>query len=165
MMNKQKIQLPELTLVGLTARTNTKSEMNPATSKISSLLDLYWGNQIANTIQHRVNPGVAYSVYTDYESDEHGDYTYFIGEVVSSLQNQNLSELKTITIPKSDYQKFTTEPGKIPEVVISAWQKIWAMKENDFGGKRKYIADFEIYDQKAANPNDAVIDIYIGIQN
>jgi len=57
----------------------------------------------------------------------------------------------------------TNEPGKMPDVVISAWQKIWAMKESDFGGKRKYISDFEIYDQRASNPNHAVIDIYIGI--
>lgn len=52
----------------------------------------------------------------------------------------------------------------MPEVVISAWQEIWAMNENELGGKRKYIADFEIYDQRAVNPNNTVIDIYIGIE-
>lgn len=35
--------------------------------------------------------------------------------------------------------------------------------KKNFGGKRKYIADFEIYDQRAADPNNAVIDIYIGM--
>jgi predicted transcriptional regulator YdeE len=84
--------------------------------------------------------------------DENGDYTYFIGEAVDSIENQNLSQLKILTIPQSHYQKFTTEPGKMPEVVISAWQEIWAMNENELGGKRKYIADFEIYDQRAVNP-------------
>ena len=36
------------------------------------------------------------------------------------------------------------------------------MNKNDFGGKRKYVSDFEIYDERAANPNNTIIDIYIG---
>lgn len=162
-MQKQKVQLPEITLVGLTARTNNKNEMNPEVSKIGALAGLYWGNQVANNIQHRAKPGVTYAVYTEFESDEQGDYTYFIGEAVNSLQNQDLDKFKTITIPASGYTKFTTESGKMPEIVISAWQKIWAMNQNDFGGKRKYVADFEVYDERAANPHATVIDIYIGV--
>lgn len=164
-MQKQKIQLSEMTLVGLTARTNNKAEMNPATSKIGALANSYWKNQMAsNIIQHRIKPGVTYAVYTDYESDEHGDYTYFIGEAVDSLENQDRFQFKTITIPASTYQKFTTKSGKMPDIVIDAWQKIWQMKENDFEGKRTYVADFEIYDQRASDFNNTVVDIYIGIK-
>ena len=163
-MKTEKTELGELTLVGLTARTNNKNEMNPKISKIGTLAGSYWGNQVASNIKHRVNPGVTYAVYTEFESDEHGDYTYFIGETVSSIENQDLSQFKIITIPKSHYQKFTTPPGKMPDVVISAWQKIWVMGENDFGGKRKYIADFEVYDERASNPNNTIIDIYIGTE-
>lgn len=163
-MKKQKTQQPEITLVGLTARTNNKNEMNPESSKIGALAGAYWGNQVANDIQHRSKPDITYAVYTDFESDEHGDYTYFIGEKVDSLQDQDLEKFKTITIPASDYTKFTTESGKMPEVVISAWQEIWAMKEKDFGGKRKYIADFEVYDERATDPSNTIIDIYIGVE-
>lgn len=164
-MIKQKTQQREMTLVGLTARTNNENEMNPEKSKIGGLAGNYWEKQIANHIQHRSNPGVTYAVYTDFESDEHGDYTYFIGEVVNSLQDQNLENFETITIPASNYIKFTTEPGKMPDVVISAWQKIWAMDQNSFGGKRKYIADFEVYDQRASDPNHTTVDIYIGVES
>lgn len=163
-MKKQKTQQPEITLVGLTARTNNKNEMNPEKSKIGALAGLYWGNQVANDIQHRSKPGITDSVYTDFESDEHGEYTYFIGEVVDSLQDQDLEKFKTITIPASNYTKFTTESGKMPEVVISAWQQIWAMSETDFDTKRRYISDFEIYDERAIDPNNTVIDIYIGVE-
>lgn len=163
-MQKEKTKLGELTLVGLTARTNNKNEMNPSTSKIGALAGLYWGNQIANDFKNRLHPGVTYSIYTEFESDEHGDYTYFIGELVDSAKNQDLSQFKTLTIPASHYQKFTTPSGKMPDVVITAWQKIWAMTASDFGGKRKYIADFEIYDQRASDPNNSVVDIYLGIE-
>ncbi|HLB43248.1 MAG TPA: effector binding domain-containing protein [Gammaproteobacteria bacterium] len=159
-MKTEKIKLGELTLVGLTARTNNKNEMNPKTSKIGTLAGSYWGNQVANNIKHRINPGITYAVYTEFDSDENGDHTYFIGEAVSSIENQDLSQFKIITISKSHYQKFTTPPGKMPDVVISAWQKIWAMG----GGKRKYIADFEVYGERASDPNNTVIDIYIGTE-
>ena len=33
-----------------------------------------------------------------------------------------------------------------------------------FEGKRRYIADFEVYDEKAADLQNAVVDIYIGIE-
>lgn len=53
----------------------------------------------------------------------------------------------------------------MPDVVISAWQKIWAMRKDDFVGKRKYFVDFEGYDQRASGPNNTVVDIYIGIED
>tara|TARA_Y100000588_G_C14158960_1_gene883937 strand:- start:1055 stop:1414 length:360 start_codon:yes stop_codon:yes gene_type:complete len=114
--------------------------------------------------RYRSKPGVTYSVYTDFESDENGEYTYFVGEAVDSLNDQDLSPFKCITIPKCQYQKFTTEAGKMPDIVISAWQKIWSMNESDFEGKRKYMADFDIYDEKAVDPNHSIVDIYIGIE-
>ncbi len=162
-MKREKTELSEIMLVGFSARTNNKNEMNPELSKIGQLAGNYWSNQLAQAIQHRTNPGVTYAVYTDYDSDEHGDYTYFIGEAVDSLAGQNLSQFTTVTIPKSHYQKFTTDPGKMPNVVIAAWQSIWAMRANQLGGKRRYVADFEIYDDRAGDPNNTIVDIYIGI--
>ena len=163
-MKKEKVKLGNLTLIGMTARTNNKNEINPQTSKIAQLAGTYWEKQIANQFKNCINPGVTYSVYTEYESDENGEYTYFIGEEVESLNDQDQTKFKSLIIPASTYQKFTTESGKIPDIVITSWQKIWQMKENDFGGKRKYIADFEIYDQRASDPNNAIVDIYIGIK-
>lgn len=163
-MKKEKIELGRLMLVGMSTRTRNSDEMNPETSKIGKLCGLYWGQSIANQFQHRATPGVTYSVYTEYESDEHSEYTYFIGEAVTSLSDQNTDHFKTLIIEPSTYQRFTTDAGKMPAVVIEAWQKIWQMKETDFGGKRAYRADFEIYDERASDPAKAVIDIYIGIQ-
>jgi len=162
-MNREKIKLSEIILVGLTARTNNKNEMNPDTSKIGKLAGEYWSHQVAKNIQHRSKPGITYAVYTDYDSDEHGDYTYFIGEAVKSLEGQDLLQFKTLTIPQSHYQKFTTELGKMPDVVITAWQAIWAMNESELSAQRRYIADFEIYDDRASDPNNTIVDIYIGI--
>lgn len=162
-MKKEKVSLSKLTLIGVTVRTSNSNEIDPKSSKIAAHVNSYKTQGLANNIKHRVAPGVTYCVYTDYESDEHGEYTYFIGEAVDSTDDQNLSRFETLIIPKSNYQKFTTEPGKIPNIIIAAWQALWKMDENDFGGKRKYLSDFEIYDQRASDPNNAVVDIYIGL--
>lgn len=163
-MKKQFIKLPEISLVGLVTRTNNKNEIDSTTAKIAPLANSYWGSQMADKIKSRKEPGITYAAYTDFESDENGDYTYFIGESVNSIRDQDLAEFRAITIPQGHYLKFTTNPGKMPDIVISSWQKIWTMTEKDFGGKRKYITDFEVYDQRAADPNNMVIDIYIGIE-
>jgi predicted transcriptional regulator YdeE len=53
----------------------------------------------------------------------------------------------------------------MPDVVIAAWQAIWAMNDSELGGKRRYVADFEIYDDRASDPNNTIVDIYIGIKD
>lgn len=162
-MKKELANKSEIKLVGLTARTNNKNEMKPETSKIGELAGRFWGQNMAGLISNRKHPGVTLSVYTKYDSNEHGDYTYFIGEEVSSFSNVS-AEFEQLTIPPAKYQKFTTLPGKMPEVVINAWQQIWNMSVNDFGGERAYIADFEVYDQRASDPANASLDIFIGIK-
>jgi predicted transcriptional regulator YdeE len=162
-MKKELENKSEIKLVGLTARTNNTNEMNPQTSKIGELASRFWSQNIAAQIVNRKNPDVTLSVYTNYDSNEYGDYTYFIGEEVSSFENIP-TELEKLTIPAAQYQKLTTPSGKMPEVVMNAWQQIWKMSSDDFGGDRAYIADFEVYDQRARDPSNTSLDIYIGIK-
>ncbi|MEO8400786.1 MAG: GyrI-like domain-containing protein [Gammaproteobacteria bacterium] len=163
-MKNELVNKAEIKLIGLSARTNNKNEMNPATSKIGELAGRYWSQGVASNILNRKNPGVTLAVYTDYETDEHGDYTYFIGEEVNSFE-MIPADFQKLVIPTSKYQKFTTPEGKMPNVVITAWQQIWQMSAADFGGSRAYQADFELYDQRACNPDNTSLDIYIGIVN
>jgi predicted transcriptional regulator YdeE len=162
-MNKEKISLPSITLVGLSVRTNNADEQNPEKAQIGHLLGQYFQNDVPSKLKDRTNPGTTYMVYTDYASDEHGDYTCFFGEQVDSLDRQNLNELKSMAIPANTYQKFTTETGNMVEVVVKAWQEIWQMTPTDFEGTRNYKADFQIHDHRAADMNNATVDIYVGI--
>ncbi len=162
-MIKESVNKSEIRLIGLSLRTNNKNEINPQTAQISGLVGQFFSQNIALQIPNRKNPGVTFAVYTEYDSDEHGNYTYFIGEEVQYLENIP-NGLKKLIIPAAHYKKFTTPAGKMPEVVINAWQQIWKMSSNDFGGERTYQADFEIYDQRSLNPTDTSLDIYIGIK-
>lgn len=163
-MQKTMTQLPELKLVGITARTSNAREMNPNTAKIGATMQKFFSSGIQEKIFGRKNPGRIFAVYTNYESDKQGEYTYFLGEEVIEFEVTNQG-FETITIPAQNYAKFTNQPGPMPAVCINMWQNIWIMNDSDLGGQRGYVADFEIYDERSHDLNNATLDIYIGIKN
>lgn len=161
-MQKIVASLPEFTLIGITARTNNAAELG-GNGKIVPCLRRYFGDQLFERIPARKKPSTTFCVYTRYESDHTGDYTYFIGEEVTSTHDVP-EGMEALIIPAQRYVKFTNGPGPMPEVVQEPWFKIWQMNDDDFGSKRRYIADFEVYDERAANPLRTVVDIYVGVE-
>jgi predicted transcriptional regulator YdeE len=162
-MKKIIVELPEIKLVGITTRTDNAGEMNPETAKIGTTMHRFFGGNMQDKIINRKNPGRVYAAYTSYESDEGGKYTYFLGEEVTIFDGTS-KEFEMLTIQPQTYVKFTSEAGAMPAVVIDMWHKIWAMDAGDLGGKRAYIADFEIYDERSMDPKNTIVDIYIGIK-
>lgn len=161
-MKKVFVSQPEKTLVGIKVRTNNKAEIDSLKGKIFPCVRKYFHESIGAQIPHRTSPGTTYCVYTDYESDHHGDYTYFIGEEVDSASDLP-AHLEVLVIPAQKYVKFTNGPGSMPDVVKKPWAQIWEMTSKDLGGKRAFLADFEIYDERASDHQNIVLDIYIGI--
>ena len=160
-MEQTNTQLPEIKLVGITARTSLMSEMDESSAKIGPTLQKYFQGGLSEKIPKRTNPNTTYCAYTEYESDFNGEYTYFIGEKVDSFDN--LPEgFVALTIPAQNYTKFTNGPGPMPEVCIDIWKQVWVDSELD--SRRNYIADFEIYDERASDHSKVVLDIYIGIK-
>lgn len=86
-MNKTIITLLEVKLVGITAHTSNSLEMNPETAKIGATMQKFFAGDMQAQIMERKNPGTVFAVYTGYESDEHGQYTYFVGEEVNEFKN------------------------------------------------------------------------------
>ncbi len=162
-MKHEIMEFKDIKLVGISERTNNAHEMNPETAKIGQCLHRYFSRALNAKITERKNPGKTFCVYTDYASDMTGDYTYFIGEEVTSFAD--LPEgCVALTIPAQTYSKFTTGPGAMPQVCIQLWQKIWGMTPDELSGTRVYRADFEVYDERAIDPHNTILDIYIGIE-
>ena len=162
-MKKSNESLNAIKLVGITARTSNSLEANPETAKIGQTVGNYFENNLSQKIVNRVKPGTTYCAYAEYETDENSQYTYFVGEEVDSLK-EIPDGFETLIIPPSNYTKFECGPGGMPAVCIDAWKKIWKMQEADFGGMRTYITDFEIYDERAKDYGNAILDIYIGVK-
>ena len=161
-MKRTQIHLTSCQLVGTTVRTNNAQELDHKKAKIGLALATYFGDRLAEKIVYRSAPGVTYCVYTDFENDEHGEYTYFVGEKVSEV-GELPHGFTTITLPEGPYSRFVCGPGPLPKLCVNAWQKIWRMPQEEVGGERAYHADFEVYDQRAANPEQAIFDIYLGL--
>ncbi len=164
MMKKELVSLPAKLVVGISTRTNNQQEITPEKGRIWPCVMSYFHQNLAQTIPNRKNPGVTLCLYTDYESDHTGDYTYFIGEEVTSIENLPQG-VEVLAVPAQHTMKFTTQPGNMPEVIRNAWFEIWSLSADDLGGKRIYKADFELYDERANTPDHIgiVVDIFIGI--
>jgi predicted transcriptional regulator YdeE len=164
-MQKVLIGRSKFSLVGIKVRTSYARETDKMKGAILPCVQKYFHGALFEKISNRAKPGVTYCVYTDYESDYRGSYTYFIGEEVTSVANPLPVWFTSLEIPDQQYAKFTTLPAPMPEVIINAWYAIWAMPEKALGGKRPYLADFEVYDERAADHQNIVLDIYVGIEN
>jgi len=67
-------------------------------------------------------------------------------------------------VPAGHYAVFTSEGGPVEKVVVETWQKIWSATNAELGGQRAYRADFEIYDERARDPKNAQVDIYVAVK-
>ncbi|PWU04131.1 MAG: AraC family transcriptional regulator [Verrucomicrobia bacterium] len=165
-MQKTKTKLDAIKLVGIKVRTNNKTELasqDGTGGKIFPCVQKYFAEKLFEKIPNRKNPGRTLCVYTEYESDHTGDYTYYIGEEVNEF-SKIPEDLNTVTLPPQTYIKFTTNPGPMPAVLRNAWEDIWNMSAQDFGSSRAYKADFEVYDERAHDHNNLILDIFIGIK-
>lgn len=156
-LSQKRLHITPLHLAGISVRTSNKAEMSPDTGKIPQTIQKF-----LSTAGDMTQP--LYCVYTEYESDEHGEYTYFVGQEMSTVDSEP-SSLEKRTVGGGEFIKLTTDPGPMPAVCIDAWQKIWAMSSEELGGTRAYQADIEVYDARAANPEQTVLDILIGVKS
>ena len=103
------------------------------------------------------------ALYTEYATDKDGEYTYVLGARVTKVESVPVGMVAK-NVPAGRYAVFTSEKGPVQKVVVEMWQKVWATPKSALGGEWNYKADVEVYDQRAQNPAEAVVDLYIGIQ-
>jgi predicted transcriptional regulator YdeE len=149
------------TMVGISARTTNAKEMS-GKGVIGQQWDRFMKEGLLSKIPNKVDSNIL-AVYTDYESDANGAYTYVIGARVSSAADVPPGMVAK-KIPAGRYAVFTSEKGFVGKVVAETWMRIWAVPKSAPGGNRAYQADFEVYDQRAADPQNAQVDIYVGIK-
>ncbi|ENQ3108127.1 AraC family transcriptional regulator [Bacillus cereus] len=143
---------------GISITTNNELEMSSA-GNIPHLWNRYFQEQITNQIPNKATQTETLALYSNYESDETGRYTYTIAVPVSTVIDTP-ENMTSFTIPAATYAVFTTRRGPLSEIIAETWQDIWDWsKENN----RAFTTDFELYDERAFDPNDAQVDIYIAL--
>ena len=160
-MDPKIVRQDGFTVVGISARTNNAREMTA-----DGVIGKMWGRLMQDgllaKIPNKANTAIV-AVYTDYASDHNGDYTYLLGSRVTSDADVP-DGMVSKKIPAGKFAVFTSEKGPAPKVVPELWMKINSLPENAVGADREYRADFEIYDQRAMDPQNMEMDVYIGIK-
>ena len=101
--------------------------------------------------------GEILAVYHDYEGDYTQPFSYFIGCKVNG-DAEVPPGMDSLIIPKGNYQKIIAR-GKMPDCIANAWKEIWASHIS-----RAYKADFEVYDERSKDWNNAEVDIYVSLK-
>jgi len=155
------VQEPGFTVVGISARTTNAREMG-SQGVIGKQWERFVREGLLEKIPHRVDTNVL-AVYTDYESDHNGAYTFVLGAKVSTAESVPFGMVEK-KVPPGKYAVFTSERGPAAKVIPETWVHINSLPKSAPGGDRTYQADFELYGPSAADPQNAQVDVYIGIR-
>ncbi len=145
-----------LKIIGIA--TQTSNNDGQAIEDLGKLWAQFFGDNIIVKIPNAISSNI-YSVYTDYESDFRGKYTTIIGLEVSTLDEIPEGMIGREFQPQI-FKKYIAK-GELHEAVGKTWAEIW---NDDEILNRTYIYDYELYTEKAQNPADAEIEIYIGVK-
>lgn len=153
--NMQKVKIEPFKLIGIFVRTT--NENGQAAEEIAQLWGKFMSENILNKIPNKVDNSV-YSLYTDYQSDHTKPYTAILGCKV-----ENLSVVPDGMVGKSfdggNYIKITAKGDLTKGLIVNEWSKIWEMDL-----ERIFTADFEVFGEKAQNPEDAEVDFLIAVK-
>jgi predicted transcriptional regulator YdeE len=160
-MNPKIVEMQEFIVAGITARTSNSKEMTA-----DSVIGKQWARLVEEgllaKIPNKADASIV-AVYTDYASDKDGEYTYVLGTRVTS-DGGLPPGIVSKKIPAGKFAVFTTEQGPGPKVVPGMWMRINSLPKSAVGADRTYRADYETYDERARDPQNLQVDVYVGIK-
>jgi hypothetical protein len=149
------VKIEPFKVIGISVRTT--NENGQAAKDIPALWEKMMNENILSSIPNKIDNTI-YSIYTDYEKDHTKPYTTVLGCEVENLDD--IPEgMVGYFFDAGNYLKFTAKGDLSKDLVINEWINIWNM---DLG--RAFTADFEVYGEKAQNPSDAEVDIFIAVK-
>lgn len=144
-------------LVGLKLETKTTNENNQSNVDCGNLWQKFESDKIAEQIPYKLSNEI-FAVYYDYEGDKTKAFSYFIGCKVD--ENAEIPKgLNELIIPAQQYAKVIAK-GEMTGCITQAWEKIWNSNLN-----RQFGFDFEIYDERSQNWNNAEVTIFVSINS
>lgn len=162
-MKPRIVEQEQFQVVGTEARTNNAKEAG-SDGIIGKQWQEFLSHGLLQKIPDRLDDNIL-AVYTDYASDANGQYTFILGARAKPIPNPTVPTGMVVkTVPAGRYAVFTSERGPVAKVVVETWKRIWEYYQTPANGQRAYRADFEVYALRAADPNNAQVDIHIGVK-
>jgi len=152
-MTHQTIQ--EFSVIGIAVRTT--NENGQAGQDIPTLWNQFMREGILAKIPNKLDQSI-YCIYTEYEKDHTKPYTTILGCKVAHLESIPEGMVGK-TFEEAGYSKHTAKGNMLEGSVYKEWHNIWNAPLN-----RTFTADFEVYGEKAQNPTDAEVEIFVAVR-
>lgn len=146
-------KIPARTVVGIACRTSNAE----AAVSIPACWQKFLMNNAPVRIAHRTIPPAMYAVYSQYEKDWTGPYTYLLGCGVNKADKVP-EGLEAWEIPEQTYAVFRAR-GQMPAEILGVWANVWS---SDL--PRTYTYDFELYDKRFTRPLNKEAEVYVAIE-
>jgi predicted transcriptional regulator YdeE len=152
-MSNQTIQ--KFSVIGISVRTT--NENGQASQDIPALWNKFMTEGVAEQIPNKVDNSI-YCIYTEYEKDHTKPYTTILGCIVENLDTIP-NGMVGKAFDEATYTKHIAKGNILQGMVFGEWTKIW---NSDLD--RTFTADFEVYGEKAQNPENAEVDIFVAVK-
>jgi predicted transcriptional regulator YdeE len=143
----------EFKLIGLKLDNKTTNERGQSSIDCGNLWQKFETQNFTERIPGKLSDEI-YAVYFDYEGDHTKPFSYFIGCKVK-FDTDTPRDMSNLIIPAGNFTKVIAK-GKIPDCIANAWKGIWSLKTD-----RAYKYDFEIYDERSKDWNNAEVEIFV----
>jgi predicted transcriptional regulator YdeE len=151
---------PGFTVVGLWVRTSREKEAGGI-----GLIPQMWQHAmeegLLENVPHRADNNFTV-VYTNYSSNQNGEYTYVLGVRVTAV-DKTPDGMTVVNVPAGKYAIVESDTGSLPEVLPKVWGRIQTMPATKLGGERAYKADFEVYPENFDWQN-AQVAVHLGLK-
>lgn len=147
-----------ITVVGLAARTTNAREMT-AEGAISKLWGRIMRAGMLASIPNRAGSEII-ALYTEYESDQDGQYTFVVGARVHAI-GEVPGGMVAKKAAAGEYAVFRTEANPAKDAVVALWQEIWSL-ENSHRLTRAYNTDYEVH--HFTERGETAAEIYVGVK-
>ncbi|MEN8928506.1 MAG: GyrI-like domain-containing protein [Flavobacteriales bacterium] len=141
-------------VIGIAVKTTNLN--GQAGKDIGALWQKFMTEGIEDKIPNRIDTDIL-SIYTNYEGDHTQPYETILGCRVSSLENIPEGMMGQ-QFEGGNSAEFVSKGDLSQGVVYGTWTEIW---NSDLD--RKYSADFEVYGEKAQNPANAEVNIFVAL--
>jgi predicted transcriptional regulator YdeE len=148
-----KITIPQFKLIGLRLEHKTTNEGGQSGIDCGNHWTKFEKENFVQKIPNKLSDEI-YAVYFDYDGDYTKPFSYFIGCKVN-FDSAAPEGMDNLVIPAGTFIKVIAK-GKMPDCIANSWQSIWKEKTD-----RAYTYDFEIYDDRSKNWDDAQVDIFV----
>ena len=147
-------KIPEKIVMGVQRRTSNAD--GHSIKDIPACWQDFFSLNMASKILNRAKTPAMFAVYSDYESDWTGEYSYMIGSEVTKADRIPVG-LAVVRIPAQTYAVFTAA-GPMPDAILLVWGSIWGTKL-----PRAYTFDFEQYDARFTRPENKEADVCVAV--